>query len=265
MPEKTPEVVARAAPEMTKPAGMVRAAAVAAAEAYAQNEVEKHAQAILDAWVAQLKEQTRIFNRQVMAPKAPATGETAEIGFWSHGSPPYSWFDLYFSGPYQWAPGSAYLPNKVIRVDEPAFFLGTLWRNPAPINYILGNPSAAEMTAALNFSIWFEGVNMTTVSDGPDFVPYFPLPMPIGGDSVIGFFAYIPPNVFPKPPEGKPHLYEINLTADVTGPGPVAAGLPFSGFANWIYDPDLEPSFLYQPEQGPHWKYDIPARFLVHS
>jgi hypothetical protein len=265
------EVVARATPEeMVKPVGTIHAAATAAADVYGRAEVEKHAQATLDAWVAQLKEQTRQYTRKAMAlaairPQAMITGgETPEAAIWS-GNAPYPWFDLYCAGPFQWAPEEAYLPHKVIQVNDWAYMLGTLWRNPAPINYIAGNPSAADLLSALNFSVWFECMNLTTVADGPDFRPSPPLPTPIGGGFVNGFVALIPPGTFPTPPEGKPHLYEINLTVDATGPGPVPAALPFSGFATWIWDPDLEPAFSLRPERLPHWHYDVPARFLVHS
>jgi hypothetical protein len=267
------EVVAKAPPEegMIRPIGTVRAAAAAAAEVYAREEMEKHAQATLDAWVAILKEQTRLYTRKMMAQAAKrpevmaAGGEGPEAAFWS-GNAPYPWFDLYFSGPYQWSPSAnVYMPQKVIQVNDWAYLLGTLWRNPAPINFISGNPSAADMLSALNFSVWFELVNLTTVADGPDFLPYRPLPIPIGGGFVNGFFAWIPPGTFPTPPEGKPHLYEVNLTVDATGPGPVPAALPFSGFATWIFDPDSQPAFYDIPAQGPHWHYDVPARFLVHS
>lgn len=272
-PKNQEEFVTRAAPgEMTRPTGMVRAAAMAAAETFGPDEVDKHAQTILDAWVAQLKEQTRIYTRKVMAQAAQTSqgGEGVETAFWSGpAAAPYSWFDLLFAGPFQIPiPDPAmqtFLPHKVIRFDNWAFLLGALWRNPTPINYILNNPSAAQMTSAFNFKIKFECINLSTVADGPDFLPLIPLPEPIGGGPVDGFIALIPPLTFPEPPQGEPNLYEVNLTADVTGPGVVAAGLPFTGFATWMWDPDLEPPFLFQPVQGPHWHYDVPARFLVHA
>lgn len=278
MPAKIQEeVLAKAPPEegTVRPFGTVRAAAAAAAEAYAPNEVEKHAQAILDAWVAQLKEKTRVYARQVMmqAAQVHPGGEGAETAFYSGPiAAPYSWFDLVMAGPFQVVagPDGPFQPNKVIRVDEWSFMLGALWRNPLPVLFDPTSPSAAALTAAYDFKVWFEAINLTTVEDGPDFEPFLPLPSPIGGGPVDGFFALIPPDTFPAPASGKPHLYEINLTADVTGPGAVTAGLPFSGFATWIWDPDLElgfsplPWFTPRPEQGPHWHYDVPARFLVH-
>lgn len=264
------EVVTKAAPgELTSPVGMVRAAAMAAAETYAPNEVEKHAQVITDAWVSQLKEQTRVYTRQIMmqAAQIPQAGEGPETAFWSGpAATPYSWFDLLMAGPFQLIAGTgAFQPHKVIQVNDWAFLLGALWRNPAPINNIPSNPSAAALTAAYSFSVCFEGVNLTNVTNGPDFLPSIPLPTPIGGGPVNGFFALIPPATFPAPLEGKPDLYEINLTADVTGPGAVTAALPFSGFATWMLDPDLEPPFLSRTGQPAHWHYDTPIRFLVHS
>lgn len=269
MATKNPdEVIAKAAPEegVSKSMGTVRAAAAAAAEVFGKDEVEKHAQAIAEAWVARLKEQTREYTRYAMAAsqRAAAGGEGAEIGFWSGGFP-YPWFDLYMAGPYQFAPSSfAYLPHKIIRVDEWAYLVGVLWRNPAPINYIVGNPSAADMMAALNFSAVFESIDLTNVANGPDFGPFTFGGGPIGGGFINYFYALIPPNTFPAPLQGKPTLYEVNLTVDVTGPGIVPATLPFSGFATWQFDPDLQPPSLV-PGAPPALKHDVPARFLVHS
>jgi hypothetical protein len=263
------EVIAKAKPTEGMPSmGTVRAAANAAAEVYAQDEMEKHAQVILDAWVAKLKEQTRVYTRATMAQVARASepvaagGEEAELaGITSTAPflPPYAWFDLFCAGPFQFAPGAAFLPHKVIRAGEPSFMLGVLWRNPAPINFIVGNPSAADMMAALNFSVWFETVNLTSVTDGPDFGPF--VFSPIGGGFINAFFA---PLTFAAPPSGKPNLYEVNMTVDVTGPGIVPATLPFSGFATWQFDPDFQPPTLV-PGTIPSFKQDIPARFLVHS
>jgi hypothetical protein len=249
---------------VVKAAGMVRAAATAAAETFAPDEMEKHAQVIADAWAAKLKEQTREYTRYAMGQAVAQTqgGEGAELAGITSGTPPYAWFDLYYAGPFQFAPGAAFLPHKVIRVTEDAFMIGVLWRNPAPINFIIGNPTAADMMAALNFSVWFESVNLTNVSNGPDFGPFVFSPM--GGGFINAFVVPIPGSTFPAPPQGRAHLYEINMTVDVTGPGIVPATLPFSGFATWQFDPDSQPPTLL-PGTTPTLKQDIPARFLIHS
>lgn len=259
---------------MIKSMDTVRAAAAAAAEAYAPDEVEKHAQVILDAWVAKLKEQTREYTRVAMAQAARKPEALAQGGVQAELAgpistapllPTYAWFDLFCAGPFQFAPGAAFLPHKVIQVTEFAFMLGVLWRNPAPINFIPGNPTAAAMMAALNFSAWFEGINLTNVTNGPDFGPFpQPQPGPIGGGFINTFFAIMPPGTFPAPPQGRPHLYELNMTVDVTGPGIVPATLPFSGFATWQFDPDTTPPTLL-PGTAPTFKQDVPCRFLVHS
>ena len=268
------EVVAKAAPEedMIQPTDTVREAAYAAAETYAPDEVEKHAQVILDAWVAKVKEQTREYTRDAMA-RVNQKRETVAQGGAGIAElagpistapllPTYAWFDLFCAGPFQFAPGAAFLPHKVINVTEISFMLGILWRNPAPINFIPGNPAAAAVMAALDFTVWFEGMNLTTVTNEGDLGPF--VFSPIGGGFINAFFALITPGALPVPPQGKPNLYELNMTVDVTGPGLVPATLPFSGYATWQFDPDGTPPTLL-PGTVPTLKQDVPTRFLVHS
>lgn len=287
MPAKAKEeVYAHAAPDegaaLAMPVGTVRAAAEAAAEAFGPDEVDKHAQAILDAWEVKLKEQTREYTRRAMAlargEKAMAGGGRLEMAGaigQPAGLPPYPWFDLLAVGPFQpvpaagpppFPPAGPFLPHRVIRAAEPAFMLGALWRNPAGINWDAFNPAAAAVMSALNFTVQFEVVNLTSVSNGPDLAPV--VLAPIGGGFLNVFVVPIPAGFFPAPPQGKPTLYEIHMTVDATGPGPAAATLPFSGFSTWVFDPDgataIAPPFIL-PGVAPGYRFDVPARILVHS
>jgi len=256
-----PEVVAQA-PQTNGAAAVIspllREAALAANEAFAATEVEKHAQAVLDAWKAKLEVQTKDFVHRMLAPQpqmaGPITPGLAGI--------PYPWLDCFFAGPYQFVPGSGYLPHKVMKANEWAYLLGYIWRNPAPIGWIGGGLSAADVLSAYNFRARFEIVNLTTVGNGPDLGPIdF---VPIGGGFLNGFFVLVPPGTFPMPPSGRPNLYEVNLTVDATGPGSTAAGLPFAGYATWLYDPDYQPPTIMSPV-WPHWQHEIPGRFMVHA
>lgn len=252
--------------------GSIRQAARAAAETFAPDEVHKHAQAIIDAWRARLQVRTKEYTRLMLAEVAKPK-PVLETGYVSLPGQPYTWFDLMCAGPYKYTPTGGFLPNKVIRYDQDAFMVGCIWRNEAGLNWDPFSPSALENMSGWNFDVWFECVNLTTVSDGPDIGPI--TFAPLGAENPKVFEVQMPANTFPAPDSGRAHLYEINMTIDVTGPGDTVAGLPFSGFATWIFDPDLEqeipvpvpPYWPSEPtsEKLPHWHYDIPVRFLVHA
>ncbi|MFN8598147.1 MAG: hypothetical protein U0559_18440 [Anaerolineae bacterium] len=249
--------------------GTIRQAALAAAETFAPNEIEKHAQAVMDVWKARLEHRTKEYTRSMLARAAKPEPVIEVGGAISQPSLPYPWFNLICAGPYQFTPSGGYLPNKVVRYDEYAYMIGCIWRNPAGVNWDPYAPPAADLMSGYDFQVWFENVNLTTVSDGPDLGPYSFVP--IGGGYLNLFAVYMPPGTFPAPTSGRAHLYEINMTMDVTGPGYTVAGLPFSGFATWIFDPDAEqeipvPPYLPATSEKPvAWHYDIPVRFLVHA
>ncbi len=226
--------------------GTVSAAAVAAAAEY-EGEVEKQAEVIKEAWEAKLKEQSK---KYMMAAAKQADVSKLAAGPVTGG---YLWWDLIVAGPYQVVtPGGPLLPRKIIQAGEFAFLLGALWRNPVPV---VPGLSAAMLMAPYSFSVWFESGNLTTWSNGPDFGP-------IAGNFGPGNLnLFLVPIAFPAPPEGKPNLYEINMTADLT----TTPGLPFAGYSTWMYDPDTEPPFLGRPGVGPQWQHDIPVRVLVYT
>jgi hypothetical protein len=278
----------------TAPTSTVRAAAEYAAEAFAPDEVEKHAQAIMDAIEARLKEQTRKYIKEAMAQKekavrAVAGGEQLREKAARGGVredqqevagpigqplffPPYPWFELLCAGPFQLVPGPVipatgpFLPHKVIRANEFAFMIGILWRNSGGINWDPFNPSAAAVMSGMNFTVWFEPINLTNVTNVPAGLGPFTF-NPIGPGPLNLFLVPMPPGTFPTPQSGRAHLYEINMTVDVTGPGPTVASLPFSGFSTWLFDPDQEPP-VFPPPITPgvpsQLQHDVPARFLVH-
>jgi hypothetical protein len=168
------------------------------------------------------------------------------------------------AGPFQPGisplPTGPYLPHKIIEANEAAFMVGAVWRNPFGIDWNATNPPASTVMGAFDLTIWLETVNVTDVVNGPDFGPIVFAPLGLGFLTL--FFV---PITFPAPPPGKPHLYEMNLTADISGP---IAGLPFAGYSTWIFNPDLEPPIWpppIMPGMPPHWQYDIPARFLVYT
>jgi len=245
--------------------GRVAAAAVEAADLYASDEVEKHARYIADAWEVVLKEQTKVYTRQLRQLSNGLGTEAAEP-ITLHPLP-YQWWNLLLAGPFQSiAALGPFLPHKIIRHDEPAFMIAALWRNPAPIPPGFGNPSAAQIMAPYDFRIHLETCNLTACVNGPDFGP-------IDGVFGGGFInTFTVPINFAQPQQGRPTLYEMNMVVDILGPG---VGLPpFAGFATWVLDPDLEPPFFFPfipgvgpvfiPGVGPRLQHDTPARFAVY-
>jgi hypothetical protein len=247
------------------PAGTVREAAESAAQEYAADETEKHAQAIMDAWAARMKALNNELGKALAKARDEGVAE-AEAEPWTPAWPwPYPWWNILIAGPFQFVPFDAFLPHKIFQPDEAAFVVGAVWMNPFGIGWNPFNPSAATLMGAFDLTIRFETINLTTVADGPD-------PAPIEMNPIGGWFG--PPwfklfwksigsGFFPSPPQGQPHLYEMNVAADVSGPVPE----PFAGYSTWVFDPDLEPAMwppYIRPGTAPHWQYDIPARFLVY-
>jgi len=176
-------------------------------------------------------------------------------------TPPYPYWDMIMYGPFQIPGGGAsgpFAPSKVVRAGEQAFMIGVVWRNPAPISWIAG-PSAATLTAPLDFQITFPTFNLTTGSAGPALASFAFKP---GLPFITAFVVPLTPLSATPPPQGNPYLYEVNMIADVTGP---IAGLPFAGYSTWVVAPDFEPPFLALPAVSPSLQHDVPARLLVYT
>jgi hypothetical protein len=250
----------------------VREAAEEAATKFAPDAINEHAKALMDSWAGVLKRATDQYTKTAIAEtRKYRTGGVAKLDA-EPATPtfpiPYPWWNILVAGPYQPAPlpGGPYLPHKIFQPTEPAFVLGAIWMNPAPINWFPPGPSAADLMGAFDLTIRFEAINLTTVADGPDPVPIVlsPLGAAFGLPWLKLFFVSIGSGHFPAPPNGQPHLYEMNVTADVSGPVPQS----FAGYSTWVFDPDTEPAVwppFIRPPVFPHWQYDIPMRFLVYT
>jgi hypothetical protein len=236
-------------------------AATIAAETFATDEIERHAQMIAEAWKVRLQEQSKIYTKRLLAlTRNQHNGEVTESAepITMLGAIPYQWWNLLLAGPFQpGVPFGPFLPNKVIRQFDPAFMLVALWRNPAPLG---GGPSAAAIMSPFTCQVRLETVDLTGVLNGPDFVPPA---FVLGGGNINIVPVILPPAAFvPAPVQGTPRLYEMHATVDIIGPGP---GLPpFAGFATWMLDPDAEPPFLFGliPGTAPQFQHDIPVRFV---
>lgn len=234
----------------------VAEAASVAAEMYAPEEMEEHAQVMIDAWHARLEEKNKLYARRVreLSREQPEIAEP--ISYYGL----YPWWNLLLAGPFQFfRPNGPFRPHKIIKHGEPAYFLAALWRNPLGINYDWTSPSACTVMTGWTFSLCLQTMNLSNVTDGPDFPNAGPL---TGNFSPYCIDIFYIPIRFPvRPVQGKPDLYETNMTVDITAP---YGAVPFAGYSTWIYDPDYEPPFLGIPGVPPRLQHDIPARFMVY-
>jgi len=238
-------------------------------------EVDQQVQAIIDSYEKKLLAATTKYQQQLSElttqPQAQAgAGEAADVTASFFGIT-YQFFNLLMLGPFQRAaPLGPFRPSKIIISGERAFMIAALWRNPLPLP---GgpNPSAAQIMSPFQFRIRGEVMNLSTVTDGPDFAP---VTGTFGGGFINTFQMNVP--ALPVPTEGNPTLYEANFTVDILG---VGTGLPpFAGYSTWLFDPDNEPPFVLPnifipgigtrtirvPSLGPLLQHDIPARFMVY-
>jgi len=234
-------------------------------------------QEIVTSYEQTLVEATDVYQKQVAeleasAQKAAAQAAKMETGPISHFfGVTYQWWNLLVLGPFQRvAPLGPFRPSKIIRHGEDAYMMVALWRNPRPLP---GgpNPSAAQIMAPFNYRIRGEMINLTDVTDGPDFPPL----TGIFGAGFTNIHTLRIPRL-PAPIDGRPNLYEVNFTVDILGP---AKGLPpFAGYSTWVYDPDCEPPFVFPrvvlpdgkiitvrvPGSSGGLQHDTPARFLIY-
>jgi len=240
-------------------------------------ELEDGLKEIMAAYDQTLAKSTEVYQAQVAELEANAQKALKQAGtliadpISSFFGIPYPWWNLLVLGPFQRvAPLGPFRPSKIIRHGEPAYMIAALWRNPRALP---GgpNPSAAQIMASFRYQVRGEVINLTNVTDGPDF-------RPITGTFGAGFTNIhtlrLPP--LPAPVDGRPNLYEVNFTMDILSP---AAGLPpFAGYSTWVYDPDHEPPFVFPrvilpdgriitvrvPGANGGLEHDTPARFLVY-
>jgi hypothetical protein len=174
------------------------------------------------------------------------------------GWPPYPWINIFIAGPFQvigyTSPGH-FKPSKIIAHGEKAHIFAFVWRNPGPINWIPGTPSACNVLNGRKFQVNFEVVNLTSVMEGPDVKP---IRDDFRHECIQMYCQEMGP--FPEPREGKPDLYELYSTIDVIG-----HEQPIAGFTTWIFDPDYDPHWLFFPDVGPHWQYERPMQFMVYK
>lgn len=163
----------------------------------------------------------------------------------------FTYWNILTYGPYQTIGNPPYLPQKIVAAGQPFTMWSLIWVNQSA-------PSGTSLPASVvlggrPYTVRFESIDLSTVSQGPNFTQANVFASPAQQ------FTWVQWNAIAPDPGPNPHLYEVNITMDVT-----LGGQPFAGFSTWHYDPDTEPAFLGMPQRGPEWQHERPARFLVY-
>ncbi|MCL5996814.1 MAG: hypothetical protein M1546_12275 [Chloroflexi bacterium] len=219
-------------------------------EAAISPEVEDKVQAFIDNYIAYLKERTDAYTLRLQAYRQAQAKPRPEISAPMLASG-YQYWNCLTVGPIQFTLNPPYQPSKIIAAGEPALMLGVVWINPA--NSDGGGLPGTVVLGGRDYRVRFETMNLTDVADGPDmtFAGTFANPA-----AVVNVFPWL---LIPPDPGPNPAMYETMLTADI-----VQMGQPLAAFSTWHLDLDTEPPFLTVPAQGPHWQFEIPARFMVY-
>lgn len=208
-------------------------------------EVQEKAQLVKEQISARVEEQTMAWVEAATKEVKPAAADPGLLG--------YQYWNILTFGPYQFFGDPPYRPSKIIAAGEWAVLYALVWINP--LNSPGGGLSGTTVFGARNYNAYFESINLTTVTNGPDHhIPgVFPSPAPV--------FTWLEWWFNPANPGARPNLYEVNVTFDV-----VELGQPMAAFNTWHWDPDFEPGVpWYVPDVLPRWQHDIPARFMVYK
>jgi hypothetical protein len=203
-----------------------------------------------DSYKGYLVDRTENYVRKLSALQAgrrngvePEAGEPTHVG--------YTYWDLITISPIQFIGLPPYEPNKIVASGELAFLQAVMFINPT--TNIFNPISATTNLGGRNFRLRFEQINLTDVTNGPDFtfVGVFPAVAP---SLIIFTVPFIAPN-----PGLNPRLVEVNVTADIMNPAQ-----PYAAFSTWQLDVDSEPGFLGLPNTPPEFQHDIPMRYLIY-
>lgn len=210
-------------------------------------------ESILDAYAKKVQDRIELNVKKAiaLAKQGPQAGiELAEPI--NVGPPLYKWWDVFVVGPIQNITLPPFLPHKIIADNERAFFLAFVVKNPLPM---FGGPSALTVMNGRRFNLNAHFCNLTTCSAGPR----IRIRSRFNTSVVQPFLLVFNP---PTAQQGRPDLYEVNITVDVT-----EFQQPMAGFATRILDIDTDPDGLPFPldaAKGPHVHDEQPMRFLVY-
>lgn len=168
----------------------------------------------------------------------------------------YPWWLVFIAGPFQRIENTFHahcFPQKSIEAGL-AFFWCFLWRNPAPVDWVCGLPSAAELMKDKSYQVCVETLNFSQISKGPaiEFNSNF-----TNGNCMEANLLVLN---FSPPVQRRREIYQMNVTAEMT-----EVGLPLIAFASSINDLSSEPSFLFEPENSTGLLFhETPLNFLVY-
>lgn len=213
------------------------------------DETRERAQAFTDEYTARLDEWTeahvhRMAERQMRAGVDLEAGEPTLPGG-------YQYWNVFTVGPVQFFGNPPYRPGKIIAAGQLAFMLGIIWINPA--NSPGGGIPATVALGSRDWEAYFETVNLTDVTNGPDFPASGTFAGPAPVVTVVPWFFFAPD------PGPRPKIYETHFAVDIRQPGQ-----PFAALSTWHFDIDAEPPFLGVPGVPPQFQHDVPARYLVY-
>jgi len=221
---------------------------------------------------AEIQEKAKLIKEQITARIVKSTNDWKEKKLTAAKTPKpaaadsvlssgYMYWNVLTDGPYQDFVDAPYRPSKVIAWGEWAVLWAGIWINPLTSDG--GGFSGTTVLGTRKYNAYFESINLTNVTDGPDLhiADTFTGPAPV----ITWLPWYFGPDSFPDPGP-RPHLYEVNFTIDIED-----LGQPLAAFNTWHYDPDFESAFSGfepfvppVPYLGPLLQHDRPARFLVY-
>ncbi|RME00616.1 MAG: hypothetical protein D6814_03190 [Calditrichaeota bacterium] len=185
-----------------------------------------------------------------------ATEAFLKLPGWKSGRyPDYHWCNVYVAGPFQELQSSGKAPNLPDKIIQPAptFLWIMVWRNPAPIDWIPGNPSAAKVMNGTQYKLCCQMRNQTRLSRAADVV----LKGTFEPDHNLETYllAFSPTS----PRKGLPELYELHVALTT-----LEEAQPMAAFATWVYDLDMPAEYLLCSSAHPGFRHQ-PMRFLVYA
>ena len=225
------------------------------AEVEAPSEIDVKARQFVDTYVDCLKEYTQAYKHRMVQAQAQAKAKPEAAPFLAGG---YQYLNCLTVGPIQFHADPPYRPSKIIAAGEETRMYGVVWINP--VNSPGGGWPGTVVLGGRNYHVRFETVDLSNVTDGPDWEENGTFDNPANGIYVFEWRTEEWPDPGPSP-----RLYETTFTLDI-----VEAGQPMAAFSTWHYDIDTEPGFLWAgfmppiPTAPAHYQFERPARFLVY-
>jgi hypothetical protein len=178
--------------------------------------------------------------------KSPKMGTPSTTG--------YKMWDVFAVGPVQFGV-PPFRPNKIVAAGDVVWFFVSVVTNPLPIPGGGGFlPSATQLVAGRPYRLRLQSLNLTNVTAGPAI-------------AINSIFPGVPSQTFllglsfRTPLQGRPELYEVNVTADVTD----NTQQPMAAFATHMFDLDVDPGFPNPvPPQNAHMHVEQPMRILSY-